>query len=247
MSVFGNNEELIAKIKTQFGLIKSKGLSAEEFENLLNDTRELYERVLILRYKSFEQRVGKPTVSEDTKPESNKVVEEVTVEIEKTIEVIEEKVEDEESEESFAFSLFGEIEDDQQVTEETKNETAVTESIQPETIIGAQHIPSTSKEATSLLERLSEQNNANRLSDKLKLTRIESLSSVFTLNDRIRFSQGLFKGNNDAFQVALTTIESFNEKEEAFSQLKKYSEEYGWDMESKDVEHFYEFITRLYV
>jgi len=238
MSVFGSNEELVEKIKTQISQIKKKGLNAEEFENLLIETRELYERILILRYKSFEEHTSKQDKTETAEPKSEKIESEVI--IEHTSEIIEL-----EEEEAFGFSLFGEIEEN--IEKEKPIEQKPDETIQPEVLIGSKTVPNPAKPATSLLERLSEQSNSNRLSDKLKLTKIDSLSGVFTLNDRIRFSQGLFKGNNEDFQTAVKLIESLSKREEAIAQLEKYSTEFEWDMESKDVEHFYEFVERLYV
>jgi hypothetical protein len=254
MSVFGSNEELIDKIKKQVVQIKSDGLNPAEFEKLLSDTRELYERVLILRYKAFENHVGKSVMEGDVE-ETETVVEnsqplaeiedQVNVETPETSEVKKE-------EEPFAFSLFGEIEEEgseevvpsSQTTEVIQPE-AQKEKIQPEVIVSNQ--PIIEHESTSLLEKLSEQNNANRLSDKLKLSKITSLSSTFTLNDRIRFSQGLFNGNNDAFQQAVHSLDASENREQAMDLLKKYGAEYAWEMDSKDVEHFYEFVERLHV
>ena len=239
MSVFGSNEELVEKIKTQVSQIKKKGLNAEEFENLLKETRELYERILILRYKSFEEHTGKQEKIVPSEPKKEQIEPEV---IEETVPEAKEEIQEEEA---FGFSLFGEIEES--VEKETQTEEEPEETIQPESLIANKTVPNPAKPATSLLEKLSEQSNSNRLSDKLKLTKIDSLSGVFTLNDRIRFSQGLFKGSNDQFQEAVKVIESLTKRDEAFAQLEKYSAEFEWDMESKDVEHFYEFVERLYV
>ncbi len=240
MSVFGSNEELVEKIKTQVSQIKKKGLNAEEFENLLKETRELYERILILRYKSFEEHTGKQEKTVLSEPKHEQVVPEA-----EEVVVPSPKVAEEQEEEAFGFSLFGEIEENTEKEKPTEKEPE--ETIQPESIIANKVVPNPAKPATSLLEKLSEQSNSNRLSDKLKLTKIDSLSGAFTLNDRIRFSQGLFKGNNEEFQEAVKVIESLSKREEAIAQLEKYSTELEWDMESKDVEHFYEFVERLYV
>lgn len=244
MSVFGSNEELVEKIKTQVSQIKKKGLNAEEFENLLKETRELYERILILRYKSFEEHTGKQDKIVPADVPANPKQEQTEPEVIKEIAPEPNDVENQEEEE-FGFSLFGEIEEN--IEKEKPIEKNLEETIQPESLISNKVVPNPAKPPTSLLEKLSEQSNSNRLSDKLKLTKIDSLSSVFTLNDRIRFSQGLFKGSNEEFQAAVKTIESLTKRDEAFAQLEKYSTEFEWDMESKDVEHFYEFVERLYV
>jgi len=257
MSVFGSNEELVDKIKSQISTLKSSALEPREFETLLENTRELYERMLILRYKAFEQHTGKqeetqtPIEPESSAPEQKEVEEEIIIP----------QVETPEKEtEPFTFSLFEEIEEEQTKAKNTVSETSEVESDsqpeeqitgdsrQPETFLTNQSpVSESAKEPESLLERLSEQSNSNRLADKLKLTRIDSLGSTFTLNDRIRFSQGLFSGNNEAFRNAVQELDSSASRDIAIGLLKKYEAEYSWDMESKDVEHFYEFVERLYV
>lgn len=250
MSVFGSNEELIEKIKKQFLQAKSDGWSPADLEKLLSDTRELYERILILRFKAFEKHVGKTNEVAEFETHENHASS-LETDVKQTGD-IEEVKEEKKEEEPFAFSLFGEIEEESVEEEIPSTEATATihpeaeiEKIQPEVIVSNQ--PIIQQENTSLLEKLSEQNNANRLSDKLKLSRITSLSSVFTLNDRIRFSQGLFDGHNDAFQQAVQSLDASENREHAMDLLKKYSAEFTWDMESKDVEHFYEFVERLHV
>lgn len=260
MSVFGSNEELVDKIKSQISTLKSSALEPREFETLLENTRELYERMLILRYKAFEQHTGKqeetqtPIEPESSAPEQKEVEKEIIIP----------QVETPEKEtEPFTFSLFEEIEEEQTKAENTENTVSETSEVesdsqpeeqvtgdsrQPETFLTNQSpVSESAKEPESLLERLSEQSNSNRLADKLKLTRIDSLGSTFTLNDRIRFSQGLFSGNNEAFRNAVQELDSSASRDIAIGLLKKYEAEYSWDMESKDVEHFYEFVERLYV
>lgn len=55
MSKFGSNSELYARLGATLEKIKSDSVTVEDFENLLIDTRELYERALVLRFKAFEK------------------------------------------------------------------------------------------------------------------------------------------------------------------------------------------------
>jgi hypothetical protein len=55
MSKFGSTQELYTRIGSQLEKINNQPVGVEEFEVLLNDTRELYERALVLRYKAFEK------------------------------------------------------------------------------------------------------------------------------------------------------------------------------------------------
>jgi hypothetical protein len=55
MSKFGSTLEIHARIGEVLNKLKSDKLEIDEFENLLDHARELYERLLILRYKAFEK------------------------------------------------------------------------------------------------------------------------------------------------------------------------------------------------
>lgn len=57
MSKLGSKEEILAAIQARFEQISSGNLSADELESLVELTRELHERALILRYKAYEEKV----------------------------------------------------------------------------------------------------------------------------------------------------------------------------------------------
>ncbi len=57
MSKFGSKEEILSSIQAVFENIQSGSLTADEMESLVELTRELHERALILRYKSYEEKI----------------------------------------------------------------------------------------------------------------------------------------------------------------------------------------------
>jgi hypothetical protein len=57
MSRFGSKEELIKTIENQFIQMQNSKLSIEDLELLVEQTRELHERTLILKYKAYEEKV----------------------------------------------------------------------------------------------------------------------------------------------------------------------------------------------
>lgn len=57
MSKFGSKEEIIEAIAAQFSNMKHTRMNLEDLELLVEQTRELYERSLILRYKAYEAKV----------------------------------------------------------------------------------------------------------------------------------------------------------------------------------------------
>jgi flagellar biosynthesis GTPase FlhF len=57
MSKFGSKEEILSAIQSIFENIQSGRLTADEMDSLVELTRELNERALILRYKSYEEKI----------------------------------------------------------------------------------------------------------------------------------------------------------------------------------------------
>jgi hypothetical protein len=57
MSKFGSKEELLKSIEAIFNQMHSGKLSMDDLESLVEQTRELNERALILRYKAYEEQV----------------------------------------------------------------------------------------------------------------------------------------------------------------------------------------------
>jgi hypothetical protein len=248
MSTFGSNLELHEKIGKALEKITKGELSIHELENLSELSRELYERIVVLRYKAFESEI------KVVAPQAEAVVEPVKEEL---------IIPDEPP--AIEFALFGEI---QEVTREEKEEnvqTVITEEetspnvastvIVQTTQIEIEKIAEDSQQrisgvqassGSSLLDKLSTSSSSNRLADQLKRTRIESIVAVLTLNDKIRFTKNLFDSNSDTFNAAIQLLDAQKSVNEARDLLSQYALRYEWDMEDKNTIDFYEIIERRY-
>jgi hypothetical protein len=251
MSTFGSNLELHEKIGNSLNKLTNSELSILELEELLGFSRELYERILVLRFKAFEnqvhseQHVTLPKLEEPKQP----VVEELIVPDEPP---------------AIEFALFGEIHDDVVPTISTsfaENEVVLEKNEAPKiveeqkAILEKQSIvPEVKHETranqtpsgTSLLDKLSTSNASNRLGDQLKKSHIESLMAVLNLNDRIRFTKNLFDGNSDTFNAAIQLLDAQKSIAEAQDLLSQYATRYEWNIEDKNTLDFYEFVERRY-
>lgn len=140
MSKFGSTQELYTRIGSQLEKINKQLVGVEEFEALLNDARELYERAIVLRYKAFEKyKSGEKSMAQDI--EQIVVVEPPIQEVQPEIELVEEPQNHgvptdaeqliiPEEEPGFEFALFGEI----PTKEEVQSEETVTDFV-PESIV----------------------------------------------------------------------------------------------------------------
>lgn len=115
MSKFGSKEEILSSIQALFENIQSGSLTADEMDSLVELTRELHERALILRYKSYEEKIFgiAPT--------------KVEVQIEETFEEIEEATENIEIEEEPHILSFEEVEEE--ILEHEKQEVVNDEPV----------------------------------------------------------------------------------------------------------------------
>lgn len=57
MTKFGSKEEILKSIETHFSMMSEGKLSLEDLELLVEQSRELYERMLVLRFKAYEEKV----------------------------------------------------------------------------------------------------------------------------------------------------------------------------------------------
>ena len=83
MSKFGSKEEILSAIQALFENIQSGSLTADEMESLVELTRELHERTLILRYKSYEEKIF-GIAPENIEVQDEEAFEEMEVETENT-------------------------------------------------------------------------------------------------------------------------------------------------------------------
>ena len=123
MGNFGSKEDILVEIAVLFKQMDNGKLTLDELDDLVNMSRELHERTVILRYKAFEEKIfGVRTIvpEETANTEEEMIITEVTVEPiiepETIIDEIEELSTDEidvplfqvevKEEPSFGFSLF---------------------------------------------------------------------------------------------------------------------------------------------
>ena len=118
MSKFGSTQELYARIGEHLQKLKHDTLQVEDFENLLLDARELYERAQILRYKAFERHVSGEkvdTISLTQEPVETPITLETketeNAELRVSIPKDTEQIIVASDEPSFEFALFGEVSD----------------------------------------------------------------------------------------------------------------------------------------
>lgn len=248
--------EINAKLQEKLSKLEKGELELSELESLVQDARELYERLLIVKYKAYEN-YGEPPSS---KPE--KVEEVANKPKETTAKQNDEKAETDSSiEESIDFSAISEPEEQpsfdfsaiddsiEEVEESVENE------IEEEIITEKETEPfpksSGTKDQPADLKSLNSQIQAGEdelsLRKKLQNTPVSDLKSEISIAKKFEYITFMFDGKNEKYEAAITELNGCANGEEAKNKLNEYSTEYNWDLENKSIIKFVELVERRYL
>jgi hypothetical protein len=232
---FKRIQELAATVLAGIDELNLGNLSVDQLEVLTENSRELYERLVILRHKAYDQSVkGKesPAAEKAEEPSNGfsipfKIETPVAPNQVSLIDAIEEVTKQEE--------IVTKVEP---IIE--KPAPVVEKATPPLTSINSANAVA----AESLNDRLSKAVGAvNTLAQRLEHTPIPDLKRAITLNQRFQFSKELFKGNNQDYEVAIDRLNSIN-RDEALSHLEQLKSKYAWNNESQVTLDFIDLIER---
>ena len=268
MSKFDTKEDLLVSIQLLFNNLKIGKLSEEDMETLVNSTRELHERTLILRYKAYEHKIYGETSNEINDVVLPEPVREHML-VEPEIPSIEEEIKEVVSETKYvetpsfdmSFSLFDQIEEPQKEEEIIlPTETSVEEPEQEvdnftisEALESVEIIPTpetiaptieTSSAPKDLFDKMLEQDNS--LGAKLMFSKIESLQTAFGLNEKLQIIRELFKGSSEDFTLAIQILDVQPNFEQAKTILSNFTLEYAWELDTPIAIEFVQKIARRY-
>ncbi|MBX7051086.1 MAG: hypothetical protein K1X54_03525 [Flavobacteriales bacterium] len=231
-------QEIAGNIQRKLDHLLTGELSRMDLENLTDASRELYERLVVLRYKAYDEEVKEkvtvtPSVAKEETPDTQSIPE------------ISFRLEEIKTEEPLQISLIDAIE------EVTKAEPAITK---PEETVVVPLVPEPTRPAASthdskesLHEKLTRVVAASEsLAEKMENNPIQDLKRAITLNQRFQFSRELFKGNNQDYEVAIDKLNNTT-REDAMQQIATLRTKYSWSAESSVTSDFVELIERRYM
>jgi hypothetical protein len=253
-------KELVSSIENGLKKISKGNITLIELEETVASSRELYERLLIVRYKVYENSILAVEESEelevvDKKTEEEK--EEETIPDEnKDIEIIfEEETNDIAEDSVIRFDLFDTPEIEPSIEEEevlpeieineedlvkenldSEEEIKSTESENIEASKEIHKVPEISKDASDLFPKLLKIEKS--IAQNYQVMTLETLIGSFTLNERLQFINELFDGSSDLFSSAIKRLDSLDNRDSARSVIAEYAAENNWDLDGEVVEDF---------
>lgn len=241
-------KDLVNRIQRQLNQLSEGDLAPQELNDLVEDSRELYERLLVLRYKAHEKGLVKAGAvnAEEQRKKEERVIQGFKLNISGSFTpppVKENKVEEAEVPVN-QINLLDAIEEEQNNTGQEDSETIaepVAEKVEetPE--------PSLEEQKASLHEQLSSGQEARvSLAEKLQKKPIADLKTAIGLNQKFLFMNDLFAGENNRYNDALERLNSCSDIDEAKNYLMSLGNEFDWDLESESVVSFTMLVERRY-
>jgi hypothetical protein len=248
--------------------LESGHLSPEDMELLVEDAKELYERMVILRYKIYETSVlgvKEAVISASIRH----------TEIETPIDLfgsIDEPTSEPEFEVTFASGQSDELNEEKIIEEESHEEEAHEEEelieeaapiVEEEDLIEEEEEEEElhGEEEEELIERASPSSwepefsgdqpiwmaemEAN-IRDNRSVFPLESLIGAFTLNEKLQFINELFDGSSDEFSSNVKQLDQLASIDAARNMIAELAATYTWDTDSEIVEDFMYKICRRY-
>jgi hypothetical protein len=256
MEKFKSIPELIQSLNQLAMRINKGSVGLEEFEVTLRDARELYERLVILRYKAIEDRnlmgmsqqqpmsAAEPPVQTKTPPaEPNLAPKQISL-IDSIEEIAREDVPEEAPRET-PKQPEPEVEVKKPAPEPpVKKEEPKPEPAEAEK---AAQKPAPEKTMSTLNEAISNASAGNTLADQLSHSKIDDLNVAIGLNQKFRFIKELFDGDSDAYKKAVKNLNQCADYSEAQQIIEnELMKPYGWDEENQTTMVFLGLVERRY-
>lgn len=263
-------DDLLKALGEKADKLREGQLPANELAGMLDDARELSDRLVVLRYKAFEDAVKGP--AEDTEKRKNEMRE---PEADAPKKEKSEKKQDKKKPSSFQLNFHNqaemtaeeeiiprnqvnlidaiEQEEKGQPEEELAKEApeeAVTDETPVEESPVAEVAPEPEPEAGEVSESLNDRMRAETeeptLAKKLQKRPIKDLKTAIGINQKFLFMNELFEGENQLYYDALDYLNGLTDFNEAEGYLTELSDRYTWDWSSKQVKHFVSLVERRY-
>ena len=245
-------EELTKSLNEKVDQLAKGELSIAEIETLTDAAKELYERLVIIRYKSYEN------VNEEAEPEEN--IEEAEDEIlgikdEKegsdlmmfdfTTDTTETEEEEEPEMEVEAEMEVEETEPEEELIIEPE---VVSEPEMPEVSFGQpdrKAIGEVEGDESSLNDSFKKEDSS--LGNKFTKAAITNLKSHIGINRKFLYINDLFSGSNEAYNAAIEKLNTCESKTDAFRYLEELKEKQNWDINHQSVVSFTDIVERRYI
>jgi hypothetical protein len=247
-------KELSEELHTNINELLSGNMSPEQTQHLVELCSELYEKLIVLRFKAFTETITPAEKMQAVLETSEPIKIDTTPvstppELANQVNLIDAIKEVEQGPSEDANALQDSTKDasqEEEVEEEGEDEDIVFQLI-PNDEPAIEAPKGEVKPMVSLNDTFKE--NANQqatIAKKLEGSPISDLKKNISLNQRFQFCKDLFKGNNQEYEVTLEKLNNTN-RDEAIRVLQTLKDKYSWNPDSMAVKDFTDLVTRRYM
>ena len=266
-------KELSEELHTNINELLSGNMSPEQTQHLVELCSELYEKLIVLRFKAFSESStpaekmqavleNVEPIKIDTTPSPTPIELVKQVNLIDAIKEVEQVVAQDSTKDANALQdVAQDASQDEEVEEEEGDDEEIVFQLIPNDEPVAETpdmtvVPETATEEApkgevkpmvSLNDRFKE--NASQhatIAKKLEEQPIADLKKNISLNQRFQFCKDLFKGNNQEYEVTLEKLNNTN-RDEAIRVLQTLKDKYSWNPDSMAVRDFTDLVTRRYM
>lgn len=243
---YKNTTELVNEIASKLDDLNSGNLSISELDDLVNSGKDLYEHLIILRYKAFDQH-GEPVQEEVVIEEEPAAVETEEPEVSpfdfSGFSEPEETVEEEEDQP--IFDLTGDV----SAVEEVEEPVAVEETIEEAKEEETKEEPTLFEEdpSNSLHDVLKQEEDEVSLRKQLQNSPVSDLKSHISIAKKFEYISNMFGGDSEAYEEAIDFLNTCATGNDARLKLNEYTTKYTWNLEDKSIVKFIELVERRYL
>ena len=264
-------KELSEELHTNINELLSGNMSPEQTQHLVELCSELYEKLIVLRFKAFSESSTPAekmqAVLENVEPIKIDTTPSPTpIDLVKQVNLIDAIKEVEQGPSEDANALQDSSKDvaqdstkdasQEEDEDEDNDEDIVFQLIPNEEPVAEMPVMTVVTEApareevkpmVSLNDTFKE--NASQqatIAKKLEESPIADLKKNISLNQRFQFCKDLFKGNNQEYEVTLEKLNNTN-RDEAMRVIQTLKDKYSWNPDSMAVKDFTDLVTRRYM
>ncbi len=219
-------QSLAQQLADQLNGLYSGKNKKDSLEQMVNHSRELYERLIVLRHKAYEA---------DVRPENELPINEITLEELPVFEIeIPETTEETISETpATTFELEAEIEEEESPIDIDTRQVNLMDMI--EEVTQSQNSPDPVLEENtpiiSLNDILAQQQTQHTILKRLEKAPIDDLKKSITMNQRFQFARELFMGDSEQYEISISELNNAS-GEKAMALLDQLKKKFNWDTAS---------------
>lgn len=220
---FQSLKELTTSLAKKLDMLANGKLKLNEIELITEQAREIYERLVIIRFKSYEEKDESTTPTRNSESETKKS------------ESMDNSVADEEEDlMMFDFTAVNEENDNSADTIVNKPAPKKQESPQKE-----------DGNDSSLNDNFKKADGS--VGKKYQKAAITDLKEHIGINRKFLYVNDLFAGDSNAYNLAIGKLNSCATKKDAIQHVEKLKTDQNWDNENSTVVGFIDLVERRYI